>query len=149
MHPCLYTQRVYHRGLKGFNGRPIVTCDNAILTAKRRGLKGLNVQPIVTHDNAIVMAKKAQIEGLQCMAYCDLWQWHHYCMGAWIERFQYAADCLVKLGVPWQGRFCKVLPVGPLGKTQGGNVISPFIISYGYILVWCFLAFHHTGYGTG
>ena len=37
----------------------------------------------------------------------------------------------------------------PIRKTQGGNVISTFIISYGYILVWCFLAFHHTGYGTG
>ena len=34
-------------GLKGFNGRPIVTCDDAIVTAKRCGLKGLNVWPII------------------------------------------------------------------------------------------------------
>ena len=61
--------------LKGFNGWPIVTCDDAFVTVKKRGLKGFNVQPIVT---------------------C----WHRYCMGAWIERFQYTADCLVKLGVP-------------------------------------------------
>ena len=31
---------------KGFNGWPIVTCDNAIITAKRRRLKGFNVQPM-------------------------------------------------------------------------------------------------------
>ena len=41
---------------KGFNGRPIVTCDNAIVTAERRGLKGFNVRPIVTCDNGIVTA---------------------------------------------------------------------------------------------
>ena len=42
--------------LKGFNGWPIVTCDDAIIMAKRHGLKGLNVQPIVTCDNGIVTA---------------------------------------------------------------------------------------------
>ena len=36
-------------GSKGFDGQPIVTCDNAIVMAKRRRLKGLNVWPIVTH----------------------------------------------------------------------------------------------------
>ena len=43
---------------KGFNGRPIVTCDNTIVTAKRRGLKSFDVWPIVTCDNAIVTAKR-------------------------------------------------------------------------------------------
>ena len=43
-------------GLKGFNGQPIVTCDNTIITAKRRGSKSFDVQPIVTCDDAIVTA---------------------------------------------------------------------------------------------
>ena len=44
------------RRSKGFNGRPIVTCDNVIVTAKRHGLKGFDVWPIVTCDDGIVTA---------------------------------------------------------------------------------------------
>ena len=45
-------------GLKDFNGQPIVTCDNTIVTAKRRRLKSFDVRPIVTCDDAIVTAKR-------------------------------------------------------------------------------------------
>ena len=93
-----------HR-LKGLNVWPYMTSKGGTMMRGNVGThrsKGFNGWPIVTCDNAIVTAKKARIEGLQCAAYCDLWQWHCYCMGAQIERFQYAADCLVKLGVPWQ-----------------------------------------------
>ena len=43
-------------GLKGFDVRPIVTCDNTIVTAKRRGSRGFNVRPIVTCDDGIITA---------------------------------------------------------------------------------------------
>ena len=52
--------------LKGFNGQPIVTCDDAIVTEKRHRSKGLNVQPIVTCDNAIIMAKGADQRASMC-----------------------------------------------------------------------------------
>ena len=35
------------RGSKGFDVRPIVTCDDGIITAWVRGLKCFNMQPIV------------------------------------------------------------------------------------------------------
>ena len=41
---------------KGFNGWPIVTCDDAIVMAKRHRLKGINVQPIMTCDSVIITA---------------------------------------------------------------------------------------------
>ena len=41
---------------KGFNGWPIVTCDNTIIMAKRRRSRGFDVQPIVTCDNGIITA---------------------------------------------------------------------------------------------
>ena len=44
------------RGSKGFDVRPIVTCDNTIVTAKRRGSRGFNVRPIVTCDDGIITA---------------------------------------------------------------------------------------------
>ena len=50
-------------GLKGFNGRPIVTCDNTIVTAKRCALKGFNVQPIVTCDDGIITACMRRLKG--------------------------------------------------------------------------------------
>ena len=41
---------------KGFDVRPIVTCDNTIVTAKRRGSRDFDVRPIVTCDDGIITA---------------------------------------------------------------------------------------------
>ena len=49
--------------LKGFNGWPIVTCDDGIITEKRCRLKGLDVQPIVTCDNGIITAWVCRLKG--------------------------------------------------------------------------------------
>ena len=51
-------ERIRNRihGSKGFNGQPIVTCDDAIVTAKRCRLKGFDVRPIVTCDDGIITA---------------------------------------------------------------------------------------------
>ena len=43
-------------GSKDFDGRPIVTCDKAIITAKRCRSRGFDVRPIVTCDNGIITA---------------------------------------------------------------------------------------------
>ena len=61
------------RGSKGFDVRPIVTCDNTIVTEKRRGSRGFNVRPIVTCDNTIVMAKRHRSRGfdVQPIVTCD------------------------------------------------------------------------------
>ena len=50
-------------GLKGFDVRPIVTCDNTIVTAKRRGSGCFDVRPIVTCDDGIITA---WVRGLKC-----------------------------------------------------------------------------------
>ena len=44
------------RRSKGFDVRPIVTCDNTIVMAKRRGSRGFDVWPIVTCDDGIITA---------------------------------------------------------------------------------------------
>ena len=51
-----------HRS-KDFDGRPIVTCDDAIVTAKRCGLRGFDVWPIVTCDNGIITAWVRGLKG--------------------------------------------------------------------------------------
>ena len=51
------------RRSKGFNVQPIVTCDDAIVTAKRRGSRGFDVRPIVTCDDGIITA---WVRGLKC-----------------------------------------------------------------------------------
>ena len=50
-------------GSKGFNGWPIVTCDNTIITAKRCRLKSFDVWPIVTCDNGIITAWVRRLKG--------------------------------------------------------------------------------------
>ena len=59
-------------GLKGFNGRPIVTCDNAIVTAKRCGSKGFDVWPIVTCDNGIITAWVCRLRGFDMLVFALL-----------------------------------------------------------------------------
>ena len=62
-----------HR-LKGFDVWPIVTCDDAIVTAKRHGLKGFNVQPLVTCDDVIITAWVCGSKGFD-MQLIVLWNW--------------------------------------------------------------------------
>ena len=63
-----------HR-LKGLDAQPYMTSKGGMMMRGNIGTrrsKGFNGWPIVTCDDAIVTAKKVWTEGFQCAAYCDL-----------------------------------------------------------------------------
>ena len=73
-------------GSKGFDMRPIVTCDNTIVTAKRRGSRGFDVRPIVTCDDGIITA---WVRGLKCFDTRPIVMWN------WVSPDSYALTCLL------------------------------------------------------